>query len=159
MSLDFQCKFCFEGHLSSTPAFISMVYRVHLHRSRHEHSEVYEVDRGLLGDCCHGENFLSSQVRIAVLVGLHVHVHQHQTMLHCPKQVWFNFIYLLFIAQAKTRVSRTTKSYKVVISGLTSISHSWIWFIIRRILSKKNMQTTQRFSQRKKRRSNQTKRS
>lgn len=63
-----------------------MVYHVHLHRSRHEHSEVYEVDRGLLGDCCHGENFLWSQVRIAVLVGLHVHVHQHQTMLHCPKQ-------------------------------------------------------------------------
>ncbi len=73
--------------------------------------------------------------------------------------LWLNFIYLLFIAQAKTRVSRTTKSYKVVISGLTSISHSWIWFIIRRILLKKNMQTTQRFSQRKKRRSNQTKRS
>lgn len=69
LSLDFHCKFSFEGHLSSTPAFIFMVYRIHLHRSRHEHSEVYEADRGLLGDCCHVENILSSQVRIACSCG------------------------------------------------------------------------------------------
>lgn len=90
-----------------------MVYPIHLLRSKHE--QVNAVDRGLLGDCCHGEIFLSPQVRTAVLLGVHVHV--HQATLHRPKHSCNLFIHL-FLAQAPAQVARPTKSYKVGNSGL-----------------------------------------
>lgn len=65
--------------------------------------------------------------------------------------LWPNLFIHLFLAQ----VARPTKSYKVGNSGLV---HSWMWLIIKRILSKK-YKTTWRIIQWKKRRSSPTKRS